>query len=95
MPLGAAFRPPTVGLDIGSSAVKAVVLKRGRGGWSLVAAGEAPMPEGSLQDGTAANRPRSAKRSADCSIPQDAPGAASRRRSRDTPSSSSGCRCRR
>ena len=54
MPLGAAFRPPTVGLDIGSSAVKAVVLKRGRGGWSLVAAGEAPMPEGSLQDGTAA-----------------------------------------
>ena len=53
MPLGAAFRPPIVGLDIGSSAVKAVVLKRGRGGWSLVAAGEAPMPEGSLQDGTA------------------------------------------
>jgi type IV pilus assembly protein PilM len=34
--------------------VKAVVLKRGRGGWSLVAAGEAPMPVGSLQDGTAA-----------------------------------------
>ncbi|HEX5214961.1 MAG TPA: type IV pilus assembly protein PilM [Vicinamibacterales bacterium] len=54
MPFGAAFRPPTVGLDIGSSAVKAVVLKRGRGGWSLVAAGEAPMPDGSLQDGTAA-----------------------------------------
>jgi type IV pilus assembly protein PilM len=43
-----------VGLDIGSSAVKAVVLKRGRGGWSLVAAGEAPLPEGSLQDGSAA-----------------------------------------
>jgi type IV pilus assembly protein PilM len=43
-----------VGLDIGSSAVKAVALKRGRGGWSLVAAGEAPLPEGSLQDGSAA-----------------------------------------
>ena len=39
MDLGAAFRPPTVGLDIGSSAVKAVVLRRGRGGWSLVTAG--------------------------------------------------------
>ena len=44
-----------VGLDIGSSAVKAVALKRGRGGWSLVAAGEAPLPEGSLQDGSAAD----------------------------------------
>ena len=54
MGFGAAFRPPVVGLDIGSSAVKAVVLKRGRNGWSLVAAGEAPMPEGSLQDGAAA-----------------------------------------
>ncbi len=54
MVLGAAFRPSVVGLDIGSSAVKAVVLKRGRGGWSLVAAGEAPLPEGSLQDGSAA-----------------------------------------
>jgi type IV pilus assembly protein PilM len=54
MGFGAAFRPPVVGLDIGSSAVKAVVLRRGRNGWSLVAAGEAPMPEGSLQDGAAA-----------------------------------------
>ena len=43
-----------VGLDIGSSAVKAVVLRRGRGGWSLVAAGEAPLPDGSMQDGAAA-----------------------------------------
>jgi len=51
---GAAFRPPTVGLDIGSSAVKAVVLRHGRGGWSLVAAGEAPLPEGSIQAGAAA-----------------------------------------
>ncbi len=54
MNLGAAFRPPTVGLDIGSSAIKAVVLRRARAGWSLVAAGEAPLPDGSLQDGTAA-----------------------------------------
>ncbi len=53
MDLGAAFRPPVVGLDIGSSAVKAVVLRRGRAGWSLVAAGEAPVPDGSFQDGTA------------------------------------------
>lgn len=47
------FRPPTVGLDIGSSAVKAVALRRSRAGWSLVAAGEAPLPEGSIQDGAA------------------------------------------
>jgi type IV pilus assembly protein PilM len=53
MDLGAAFRPPTVGIDIGSSAVKAVVLRRARAGWSLVTAGEAPVPDGSLQDGTA------------------------------------------
>jgi type IV pilus assembly protein PilM len=54
MMFGSAFRPQTVGLDIGSSAVKAVVLKRGRGGWGLVAAGEAPLPEGSVQgNGTA------------------------------------------
>jgi type IV pilus assembly protein PilM len=54
MDLGAAFRPPTVGLDIGSSAIKAVVLRRARSGWSLVTAGEAPLPDGSLQDGSAA-----------------------------------------
>jgi len=51
---GAAFRPPLVGLDIGSSTVKAVALRRGRAGWTLVAAGEAPMPEGSMKDGAAA-----------------------------------------
>ncbi len=54
MALGAAFRPPTVGLDIGSSAVKAVVLRRARAGWALVSAGEAPLPDGSLQNGSAA-----------------------------------------
>jgi len=53
MALASPFRPPTVGLDIGSSAVKAVVLKKVRSGWSLVAAGEAPLPERSaLEDGT-------------------------------------------
>jgi type IV pilus assembly protein PilM len=51
MLLGSAFRPPNVGLDIGSSAVKAVVLRRSRGNWSLVAAGEAPIPEPSGQEG--------------------------------------------
>src|SRR6185369_6098708 len=45
MGLASAFRPPMVGRDIGSSAVKAVVLRRGRAGWALVAAGEAPLPE--------------------------------------------------
>jgi type IV pilus assembly protein PilM len=54
MVLGNAFRPPLVGLDIGSSAVKAVVLRRGRNSWSLVSAGEAPVPEGSIKDGAAA-----------------------------------------
>ena len=44
MLLGSAFRSPIVGLDIGSSALKAVVLRKGRAGWSLVAAGEAPIP---------------------------------------------------
>jgi type IV pilus assembly protein PilM len=45
MGLASAFRPPMVGLDIGSSAIKAVVLRRGRGGWGLVAAGEARLPD--------------------------------------------------
>lgn len=55
MALGSAFRPPLVGLDIGSSALKAVVLRRGRGGWSLVAAGESPVPEGGIEGGTTAD----------------------------------------
>jgi type IV pilus assembly protein PilM len=54
MALGSVFRSPIVGLDIGSSAVKAVVLRRGRAGWSLVSAGEAPLPDGSLNGGTTA-----------------------------------------
>ena len=55
MNLGSMFRPSTVGVDIGSSAVKAVCLRRGRGGWSLVAAGEAPLPDGCVQDGAVAD----------------------------------------
>ena len=55
MVFGSAFRPPNVGLDIGTSALKAVVLRKGRGSnWSLVAAGEAPIPEHS-QEGTPAD----------------------------------------
>src|SRR5438128_6039859 len=54
MVFGSAFRASTVGLDIGSSAVKAVALKHGRSGWSLVAAGEAATPDGSLEGGVAA-----------------------------------------
>lgn len=44
------FRPPVVGLDIGSDAVKAVVLRRSRGEWALVGAAEAPMPETGTSD---------------------------------------------
>jgi type IV pilus assembly protein PilM len=55
MAFGSAFRPPTVGLDIGSSAVKAVVLRQSRGSWSLVAAGETALPEGSVEGGSAAD----------------------------------------
>jgi type IV pilus assembly protein PilM len=52
MVLGSFLRPPTVGVDIGSSAVRAVSLRRARSGWSLIAAGEAAIPEGTIQDGT-------------------------------------------
>jgi type IV pilus assembly protein PilM len=45
MELGGVFRPPTVGLDIGSNAIKAVVLRKSRGGWSLVTAGETLLPD--------------------------------------------------
>jgi type IV pilus assembly protein PilM len=38
------FRPPMVGLDIGSGAVKAVSLRKTRAGWSLVGAAELPLP---------------------------------------------------
>jgi type IV pilus assembly protein PilM len=55
MVFGSLFRPPTVGIDIGSSAVRAVSLKRGRGGWSLIAAGEAPIPDGCIEDGAMAD----------------------------------------
>jgi type IV pilus assembly protein PilM len=51
MVFGSLFRPPTVGLDIGSSAVRAVSMRRGRAGWTLQAAGEAPMPDGCIEDG--------------------------------------------
>jgi len=55
MVFGSLFRPPTVGVDIGSSAVRAVSLRRGRNGWSLIAAGEAPIPEGCIEDGAGAD----------------------------------------
>ena len=55
MLLGSLLRPSTVGVDIGSSAVKAVSLRRSRSGWSLIAAGEAPLPDGSMQDGAVAD----------------------------------------
>ncbi len=51
MVLNSAFRTPTVGLDIGSSTVRGVVLKKGRGTWTLVAAGEEALPPNSIQEG--------------------------------------------
>src|SRR5580765_7583171 len=51
MVLGSLLRPPTVGVDIGSSAVRAVSMRQTRGGWSLLAAGEASVPDGCIQDG--------------------------------------------
>jgi type IV pilus assembly protein PilM len=44
MALASLFRPPMVGMDIGSGTVKAVALRRTRGGWSLSAAAEVPLP---------------------------------------------------
>lgn len=48
------FRPPVIGLDMGSDAVKAVILRRSRGSWTLVAAAEAPMPDTGTSDPDAA-----------------------------------------
>lgn len=44
MALATLFRPPMVGLDIGSGSVKAVALRRSRTGWSLSGAAEVPVP---------------------------------------------------
>lgn len=44
------FHPPVVGLDMGSDAVKAVILRRSRGAWSLVAAAEVPMRDTGTSD---------------------------------------------
>jgi type IV pilus assembly protein PilM len=44
------FRPPIVGLDVGTDAVKAVVLKKLRNGWALVGATEVPMPDSGTSD---------------------------------------------
>lgn len=43
MSFASSFRAQTVGLDIGSSGVKAVALRQTRAGWSLTAAGELPV----------------------------------------------------
>lgn len=50
MRVPAFFRPPVVGLDIGSDAVKAVILRRSRGAWTLVGAAEAPMNDSGTSD---------------------------------------------
>lgn len=48
MPLGAA---PPVGLDIGTSAVRAAQVAMGRGGPSLISFGQVPLPAGAVVDG--------------------------------------------
>ena len=48
MSLGA---QPIVGLDIGTSAVRAAVVSRGRGGGTLSAFSQAPLPAGAVVDG--------------------------------------------
>ena len=47
--------PALVGLDIGSSAVKAVELEATRTGFRVVAAGAAPVPRGAVADGVVVN----------------------------------------
>ncbi len=46
MGIVSAFKPPLVGLDLGTHAVRAVALRPKRRGWALIAAGEAFMPAG-------------------------------------------------
>lgn len=46
MGLASAFRPPLVGLDLGTHAIRAVALRPKGKGWALVAAGEAFVPAG-------------------------------------------------
>jgi type IV pilus assembly protein PilM len=43
MPFATALRAPLVGLDIGTSGVRAVALRRARSGWALTGAAEAPV----------------------------------------------------
>lgn len=49
------WRKTLVGLDIGSSAVKAVELRQRRGGCALAAFGVAPLPHGVVHDGAIAD----------------------------------------
>jgi len=62
MPLASVFRPPTIGLDIGSSGVKAVALRQIRGGWSLAAAAESTVDGGADGGGPAPDELSSAVR---------------------------------
>jgi type IV pilus assembly protein PilM len=57
MALATLFRPPMVGLDIGSGSVKAVSLRRSRTGWSLSGAAEVPVPAASDAGDAAGSEP--------------------------------------
>ncbi|MFP5297754.1 MAG: type IV pilus assembly protein PilM [Actinomycetota bacterium] len=46
---------PAVGLDVGTSAIRAAQVSSGRGGFSLTAFGQVPLPVGALQDGEIAD----------------------------------------
>lgn len=55
MRLARPFRAPIVGLDIGSSTIKAIALRRGRSGWAIAAAAESPTPPNAFEDGAIAD----------------------------------------
>ena len=59
-----------VGLDIGSSSVKAVELKKTKDGYELVSFGLEPLAQDTVVDGAIMDAPRSPKRSSRSSTPR-------------------------
>ena len=53
MKLGLGKKPATFGLDIGSSAIKVIELKEGKGGgWGLTAFAQVPLPHDVISEGS-------------------------------------------
>jgi len=76
---------PVVGLDIGSSAVKAVELRSLGKGYRVTAVGIEPIPPDSIVDGAIIDGTPSRTRSSDCSRTRRSRARKSRRRSQATP----------